>query len=274
MSRPFAVGIDLHGTLLDERWQVPDRLRGELEVSLGSVRPFCELFLCTGNDLTFLHEHIQPRLLGLFDGFVLETGCVSSDGESEEVLVPPEILSTIKSLETQLRDRALPEVRYFARRLATISLFTKTEGGGPNPTRLFREVRRAVQEMGYEAEVLVTHSDVAVDIIPSGFNKFRGLRLASEAPSLIGIADSLNDLHLIENADISFLPANASPALMEALEVRGRKVRPLEAVETRSRNQIALEEFGRTTGGTIAMSGFRHTEAVIQILRFLGQHLQ
>lgn len=261
MTRPFAIGIDLHGTLLDGRWQVPDRLKGELEVSLGSVRPFCELFLCTGNDRTFLHEHMEPRLLGLFDGFVLETGCVVSDGESEEVLVPPEVLSTIKSLETQLRDRALPGVRYFARRLATISLFTKTEEGGPDPAGLFPEVNRAVKEMGYEDKVLVTHSDVAVDIIPAAFNKFKGLRLASEAPSLIGIADSLNDIHLIEDADYSFLPANASPALLKALESRSRAVTP-------------LEKLGEAERGTIAISGSLHTAAVIQILRFLSQHFQ
>lgn len=261
MSRPFAVGIDLHGTLLDERWRVPDRLKGELEVSLGSIRPLCELFLCTGNDLTFLHEHMEPNLLGLFDGFVLETGCVVSDGESEEVLVPPKALSTIKSLETQLRDRALPGVRHFARRLATISLFTKTEEGGPDPTGLFPEVKRAVKGMGFDEEVLVTHSDVAVDIIPADFNKFKGLRLASEAPSLIGIADSLNDIHLIEDADYSFLPSNASPALLERLETHGREV-------------IRLEDSRRNRRGTIAISGSRHTEAVIQILRFLSQHFQ
>jgi hydroxymethylpyrimidine pyrophosphatase-like HAD family hydrolase len=261
MSRPLAVGIDLHGTLLDESWQVPDRLRGELETTLRSVRSFCELFLCTGNDLTFLHEHMESNLLDLFDGFVLETGCVVSDGASEEVLVPPETLSSIKSLERRLRNQALPGVRYFARRLATISLFTKTEEGGPDPIGLFPEVKRAVEELGYEAEVLVTHSDVAVDILPSTFNKFKGLRLASEAPSLIGIADSLNDIHLIEDADYSFLPANASPALLETLRSGGREV-------------IPLEELSRAESGTIAISGSRHTEAVIEILRFLSQHFQ
>ena len=110
--------------------RVPDRLRGELERALSSVRPFCELFLCTGNDLTFLHEHLETELLGFFDGFVLETGCIVSDGASERVLVPPEALSSMKSLEKQLRDRRMSGVRYFARRLATISLFTKTEEGG------------------------------------------------------------------------------------------------------------------------------------------------
>lgn len=261
LIRPFAAGIDLHGTLLDENWQVPDRLRSELEGALRTVRPFCELFLCTGNDLTFLHGHIDSQLLELFDGFVLETGCVVSDGASEDVLVPPAVLSSLKDLEACLRDRALPEVRYFARRLATISLFTRTEGGGSDPARLFPEVEGAVQELGYGTDVLVTHSDVAVDIIPAGFNKFEGLRLASRSPSLIGIADSLNDLHLIGDADYSFLPANGSPALLKALEERGRKV-------------IPLEDFRGEGEGNIAISGSRHTGAVIQVLRFLSQHFQ
>ena len=109
--------------------------------------------------------------------------------------------------------------------------------------------------MGYEAHVLVTHSDVAVDIIPVGFNKFKGLSMASEAPSLIGIADSLNDIHLIEDADFAFLPANASPALLETLEIRGRRVISLEefrpAGERRHRHQPIPQYRGGNPDPTI-----------------------
>ena len=261
MIRDFAVGIDLHGTLLDENWQIPDHLVEELMAALRSVRGSCELFLCTGNDLTFLDEHIGREVLSLFDGFVLETGCVVSHRGTEGVLVPPEPLSLIHELEDRLRGRSLPGIQYFARRLATISMFTKTEQGGPDPTGLYPQVLREVEEMGYAEEVLVTHSDVAVDIIPAGFNKFTGLRQATEAPSLIGIADSLNDLHLIANAHQAFLPANASPALLAELGDRGREVVP-------------LTECGSTSKGTIAITESRHTEAVIEILHFLCRHLQ
>ena len=261
MTRNFAVGIDLHGTLLDENWQVPDRLAEDLHTALRAIHPACELFLCTGNDLTFVHEHLGRDLSGLFDGFVLETGCVVSRGAEEEVLVPRERISLLREVEHHLRDQALPGVRYFARRLATISLFTKTELGGPDPAGLYPQVLREIEGMGYAEEVMVTHSDVAVDIIPSGFNKYTGLRQASEAPSLIGIADSLNDLHLIANADRAFLPANASPALLTELSEGGRQVKP-------------LEECGRPSSGTIAIAEFHHTEAVIEILKFLRYHLQ
>ncbi len=262
MTRGFAVGIDLHGTLLDDSWQVPDRLAEELTVALQSIQPSCELFLCTGNDLTFLNEHIGQDLLSLFDGFVLETGCVVSHGAGEEVLVPRKPLSVMQELERRLRDNPLPGIQYFARRLATISMFTKTEQGGPDPTQLYPRVMREVEEMGYGEDVLVTHSDVAVDIIPAGFNKFTGLRYAAEAASLIGIADSLNDIHLVANADLAFLPANASPALLKALSHRGRDVMPLEKGHLPS------------SKGTIAITDSRQTEAVIEILHILRDHLQ
>jgi len=262
MSRRFAVGIDLHGTLLDDNWQVPDRLVRELAAALQAVQPSCELFLCTGNDLTFLHEHIGRDISGLFDGFVLETGCVVSNGSSEEVLVPQKPLSVMKELERRLRDRRLPGVQYFARRLATISMFTKTEQGGRDPTHLYPQVLKKVEEMGYGEDVLVTHSDVAVDILPAGFNKFTGLRHAAEAAFLIGIADSLNDIHLIANADLAFLPANASPALLMALSHLGRDVEPLEKGRLPS------------SKGTIAITESRQTEAVIEILHSLRDYLQ
>ena len=260
MTRGFAVGIDLHGTLLDKSWQIPAELVEELTAALRSIQQSCELFLCTGNDLTFLRGHIEHVLLSLFDGFVLETGCVVSFGSDEEVLVPPELLSLMRKLERRLRDEPLPGVEYFARRLATISMFTKTARGGPDPTFLYPQVEKRVEELGYADEVLVTHSDVAVDIIPTGFNKFTGLRQIANAPSLIGIADSLNDVHLIADADRAFLPANASPALLQTLNDRGLDVLPLE-----SSSQIQT--------GMIAKSVSHHTEAVIDILHFLRDHL-
>lgn len=261
MTRRFAAGIDLHGTLLDEAWRVPVRLAEELVSALGKVRESCEVFLCTGNDLTFVERHIEDDLARLFDGFVLETGCVVCRGSGEEVLVPPEALSVLKELERQLRNEILPEVHYFGRRLATISMFTKTEVGGSDPAQLHPHIVGKVNEMGYGEEVLVTHSDVAVDIIPAGFNKFEGLRLASEAPSLIGIADSFNDLHLIQDADFAFLPANASPKLLAELRNRGRQIVP-------------LHEWHVTAERTIAISESRHTEAVIEVLHTLRHHLQ
>jgi hydroxymethylpyrimidine pyrophosphatase-like HAD family hydrolase len=261
MARQFAAGIDLHGTLLDPGWQVPPALRNDLVGALEYIRPVCELFLCTGNDLTFVYDHLGHELPALFDGFVLETGCVVSHGNDEEILVPDDVLSKVKELEMRLQEAHLPGVQYFGRRLATISLFTKTEAGGADPAHLYPRVKDEVQRMGYGEDVLVTHSDVAVDIIPGGFNKYTGLRQATEAPVLIGIADSLNDLHLIESAEMAFLPANASPALLKELHGRGREVFPIETC----------------TGGTgriLAQSALPHTGAVIDVLRFLGQHLQ
>ena len=260
MTRGYAVGIDLHGTLLDESWQIPQGLIGDLTAAMRSVQESCELFLCTGNDLTFLHGHMGNDFLSLFDGFVLETGCVVSFGSGEEVLVPPKPLSFMRYLERQLRDKTLPGVEYFARRQATISMFTKTEQGGRDPTFLYAQVKKTVEELGYADEVLVTHSDVAVDIIPAGFNKFTGLRHVATAPSLIGIADSLNDVHLIVDADCAFLPANVSPALLKALRDRGRDVEP-------------LEKNSPFSNGTIVRSEHYNTEAVIDILHFLRDHL-
>jgi hydroxymethylpyrimidine pyrophosphatase-like HAD family hydrolase len=256
----FALGIDLHGTLLDKGWTVPDSLAGDLRDTLESLSPVCDLFLCTGNDLTFLNARLDTDLLVLFDGYVLETGCVVSRGQKEEILVPDDTLARIKELEDRLRKVGFQEVCYFARRLATISMFTRTETGGTDPALLFPEVSAKVKETGFGDDVFVTHSDVAVDIIPMGFNKLTGLRLASAASVLIGIADSLNDLHLIRGADLAFLPANASPSLLKAIEEGERPV-------------VALEEWGPASGA-VGMAPSPHTEGVIEILRSLRHHLQ
>ena len=256
----YAIGLDLHGTLLDRSWRIREDLTGELIEAFAGLKERCTLYICSGNDLTFISSHLPAKVVEVFDGYVLETGCVLSDGRSEEVIVPEETASELRGLESRLREQPFEDLEYFARRLATVSLFTRTEEGGTDPARLFGEVSRFVEDNGFGGRVYVTHSDVAVDVIPAGHNKFTGLRSAAEAPGLIGIADSFNDLHLIADSDLAFLPSNASLNLVCALEGTGRSITEMEAA-------------GGIESGSIYRSSRGYTEAVVDILRFLGEHL-
>lgn len=255
----YVVGIDLHGTLLDDEWEIKPRLLPELTRTLRAVSGFCRIYVCSGNDLHFIHRYVPTDVRTHFSGYVLETGCVLSDGITENVIVPDEQVRTIKKLEKQLLGMAFPDVKYFARRLCTISLFTRTESGGSDPADLHPLVDAAVRELGWGDAMLVTHSNVAVDILPSGFNKFSGIRHVAAGQRTVGVADSLNDIHLLTDADLAFIPANGSRLLIRELARGGHPVRPL--LEWRSGE-----------AGTVWRSRFPATEGVIDILRFL-EHL-
>lgn len=254
------IGIDLHGTLLDDHWEIKTELRQPLIDILEKMKGEFSMYVCSGNDLTFIKRYIPPEIETYFDGYILETGCVMSSGDKEEVIVGSATVSKIKELEKALKSGKWPEVRYFARRLATISMFTRDEEGGIDPAAIYPRVKKTVNDLGFAEDVMVTHSNVAVDIIPAGYNKFTGMaHVAGNDMGIIGIADSLNDYHMIAEADMAFIPANASYALIELLKDEGRTILP-------------LSEIGRGKGSevrAIYQSAKRNTSAVIDILNTL-----
>jgi len=226
--------------------------------ALDSVLDICDVYVCSGNDLTFIERYVPAPVRKRFAGYVLETGCVLSDGFEEVVLVPEEDLNEIKELETALKAERIPEVKYFARRLATVSAFTRDEHGGTGPEMIFDQVKELVRKLGYSEKVYVTHSNVAVDMIPKGFDKYTALDYAAKGQRTIGIADSLNDSHLILNADHGFVPENASENLMALIGAEGRSTVPLNDPASPSENSIR-------------MSGKQSTECVIEVLRFIDE---
>lgn len=257
----YAIGIDLHGTLLDNDWEIKPKLYPALLKTLHAVSDFSNIYICTGNDLSFIDKYIPAAIRAFFSGFILETGCVLSDGKSETIIIPSEKIVKIKDLEKLLKGMAFPEVKYFARRHCTISMFTRTENGGSDPACLKPMVAKAVRQLGFGDTVQVTHSNVAVDIIPIGFNKFTGIHHVAAGIKTIGIADSLNDIHLLIDATWAFIPANSSASLIRELGLIKRQVR-------------SLVEWHVNANKSIWRSQYATTKGVIDILKFLEQNFK
>ncbi len=259
-EKQFAVGIDLHGTLLDDRWAIRSDLMDPLIGAMDSVLDICNIYVCSGNDLTFIEKYVPTDVRKRFKGYILETGCVLSDGFEEAILVHADDVEDIKKLEKALWREGIPNVRYFARRLATVSMFTRDEKEGTRPEEIFERVKELVRHIGYARKVYVTHSNVAVDIIPVGYDKFTALDYAAKGLGTIGIADSLNDSHLILNATYGFVPRNASPALLQLIGGEGR--------------QTAVMSSSDPTPGEIRISDRESTECVIEVLRYIDENLR
>ncbi|MBI5766032.1 HAD family phosphatase [Candidatus Falkowbacteria bacterium] len=258
-DKKYLIGLDLHGTLLDENWKIKENLKEELINRLKSLKNFCRIYVCSGNDLTFLRQYLPSEIFNLFDGFILETGCVISDGKTETIIADNSLVDTIKNLENELKKILKGEILYFAKRLTSISLFTKHEGRGIDPSLILEKIENLVDHLGFAGKVLVTHSDVAVDIIPTGYNKFTGMKFASENLKTIGIADSLNDYQMILDADYAFMPHNASPKLINLLQRSNKKIKNI-AVTAKIDKNIILQ------------SNYSHTEGVIEILDFINKN--
>lgn len=208
----FHIGIDLHGTLITNDEYISEGSEEALKEVLALKPENIRLYICTGNDLSFLKRKI-PDILHYFDGAVLETGCViSGNMENEEIIVNQNIVDQIKELELTLIDCDYPEVYKFARRLSTISMFTKY--GSP----LEDFYRKISDELKYIDYARVTRSSVAVDIIPSKHDKYNGLEFFGKGKDVfVAIADSLNDLEWLKKADLTFMPGNSDPVTINIL---------------------------------------------------------
>jgi len=253
--RDYIVGIDLHGTMLEPGEKLPEDLVVPIAQELDRLKSKVLLWLCTGNDLSFVEKKVPAPILEMLDGYVLETGCsISRDKRGEEVITSADEQRIIKELEQMLRGMNFPELDYFAHRLTTISMFTK------DPRQFFHKVKAVVDRTEFQARVSVTYSSVAVDILPKGYDKFRGLYAVSEGRKTIGVADSANDINLLLRSDYAFAPSNFASELAPLLAEKGRKI-------------IELPHLNALETNTLALACQPETRGVLEILRFLANHL-
>jgi len=253
--RNYIIGIDLHGTLLAPGEKFDQNLVAPIAQELDRLKSKALLWLCTGNDLSFVNLKVPEPVRDMMDGYVLETGCsISRDKKTEQTISTPEEQHTIKKLEKFLKSMNFPELNYFAHRLTTISMFTD------QPRQFYNKIKLVVDKTEYREKVLVTYSSVAVDILPKGYDKYRGLASVSEGRKIIGIADSANDLNLLLKSDFAFSPANFARELTPILSKEGRKI-------------VELSHLNSLETNTLAISCQTETRGVLEILRFLANNL-
>ncbi len=247
--------MDLHGTLLEDREYVRTELLPRLAEALSRAKRFSRLYVCTGNDLSFVKRKVPSEILSLFDGLVLEHGCVLSRGDDERVQVPAETVAGVKALEGRLKSYGDPEVYKFDRRLTSAALFTRW---GVSPADYAAKVAARVRLHGGGGLVYVTHSSVAVDVVPLGYTKASGLKAFAGSLPTVAVADSMNDLPLHLASDYSFAPSNIGLGLKAALEDAGRKVSELSGA-------------GELESGVTYVADGPATEGVIQVLAALSR---
>lgn len=253
-DRPgFILGLDLHGTLLEPGEVLRPELVPHIAGGLRNLRGRALRWLCTGNDLEFVQRKVPAAIMDEIDGCVLETGCSHSDDGREEVVdTTDDERRTITALEGLLRAARFPEINYFAHRLTTISMFCD------RPTDFCRVVEGFVRGTEFADRVHVTWSSVAVDILPAGYDKLRGLARAAAGRKTIGVADSMNDLALLSRSDFPLAPANLAPELLPHLERAGRAIIPRAAASG-------------LVPASLILASRSETEGVIELLDWLDR---
>ena len=241
------MGIDLHGTLLGKNWFIREDLIKPLNDALSKLSGKIKIYTCTGNDISFVKGHIPFSTQKYFSGHVLENGCVISNKDKETIITTKEERETIKDLEEKIKERKFC-FDFMGRRLSSITLFTK------NPQKLYREIDNFLKKETIN-EVDFFWSDVAVDIVPSGYNKYTGLKSISNNEKTIAIADSMNDAPLITKVNYGFIPANAPKELLTYIKKSGKRVIDIKTACCIESSQVIQADKERTEG-TIEILNF------------------
>ena len=233
MKKKYIIAIDLHGTLLDADWKIEKELLDELIVLIETMSSDANFYVCTGNDYSFVQKYIPTEVLNLLSGYVLESGCIVHN-HSQKIFVTNQILmDKLKELEEYLKSKEYPFIKSFAKRESTISMFTCDESGGEEPVRFYDIVNEGFQAHKYAHLFYLTYSNVAFDIIPLNVSKWTALMNIAEGNCLISFMDSYNDKEIALYSDITFLPANTSPSLVEYLRSSGRLILPISRFHLR-----------------------------------------
>jgi len=209
------IAIDLHGTLLNEHWILPDAQYETFCQLYNDLKSAYDFYICTGNDYSFLTRYLNRTFLDCFTGFILETGCVYRENGQEKVLISPDLMAAVKQLEADLKMADFPFIHYFATRKASISMFTHTEQTGTAPDVHYPEIMAFMDNHPYADRFYVTWSNVAIDIIPRDVSKLTGVQKIADGRRIISLVDSMNDFDLAVQSDLCFLPANSSKTLLE-----------------------------------------------------------
>jgi hydroxymethylpyrimidine pyrophosphatase-like HAD family hydrolase len=254
-GRGFILGLDLHGTLLEPGEIIRREMISPVCKALEKIKDRVACTICTGNDLEFVKRKVPQQLIEIMEGCVLETGCSASmDWETEEVLTSSDEQENISSLKAFLKEINFPEINYFAHRLTTISMFCG------NPLEFHKKIVNTVTGTKWEKLTHITYSSVAVDILPAGYNKAKGLYKIADGKKTIGVADSMNDKALLAEADYSFAPLNMAPELVPILNQEGRQI-------------IKLESLTKMKENIVTVANKNETEGVIKILEFIDQEI-
>lgn len=233
----YAIGIDLHGTLLDENWTIKKSLIPRVCSYLETLKNDCLLYICTGNNLGFVKKHVDNSVKKLIDGYILETGSVYSDGNTEKVLLKNDEILSIRLLDKLLKSQKFPNILYYADRLATISIFTKKFQVGTSPLKLWEKINEFIIINGFDNIFRVTHSDVAVDIVTKNINKYTGIKKVVGNLPVYAIADCDNDQEFLGKSDFSFIPANSRPEQWKNRMIQ-MEIYPLKTFDASDVNQI------------------------------------
>ena len=249
------IAIDLHGTLLGLDWKTTADSREELISLLSEMKANFDFYICTGNDFTFVEKYIDKEIQKNIHGYILESGCVVYKCLNKTLLTDDITMRKAKEIEEYFISLKLPFIKHFAKREASVSIFTYDENGGEEPVKHFDIITDILNKHKHSDSFYTTWSNVAIDIIPNGFSKWTALKDCANDSLIISFMDSYNDKEIALNSDLCVMPNNVSHELIAHLRNNNKLVYQLNKFHFLKNNGYITES--------------SYTKGVIEGLKYL-----
>ena len=256
--KSYIVALDLHGTLLDLNWKISAGQETALAERLNEIKDIADVYLCTGNDFSFVESYVPAEVMSHVKGCILESGCVLNNLSQDICLTTSDTIDKASRLQSYLEKKQYPFVKYFGQRKTTVTLFTCDEQSGESPEKYHDLVDKDLKSSEFGEDFYITYSNVALDIVPINHSKWYTLKKIAqdtgEDCKIISFMDSYNDKEVVKYSDYSFLPQNASDSLIQYLRAHTKLIFP-----------VGKFHFFR---GIAYLCSEKYTEAVVAGLRF------
>jgi len=228
--KKYIIAIDLHGTLLDDKWKISKRHHYELITLIKELKEYVSFYICTGNDYDFVVEHLPEEIVRNMNGFILETGCIMYKNENKTYLTSEKIRREAIELQNYFYAKDYYFIKQQGKRESTITLFTSDKKSGRSPEFYYDIIYKDLQQHKFKDNFYITWSNVAIDIIPREMSKWYTLKnikdkLYFEDNSyIISFVDSYNDKEIANFSNYTFLPLNSSSKLIDYLRYNNKLI--------------------------------------------------
>ena len=256
--KKLIIAFDLHGTLLDASWGISQSNMTTILELIDTMSDIADFYLVTGNDFSFVCDYVPASFLEKIDGLILESGSIIHNFKSSTFLIDKKTTENIVELTDYFKNKKYSFVKHFGNRQCTVSLFTTDKTGGQPPESYIEIVNNDLKQHPFSDMFYLTHSNVAIDILPVNTTKYDAIRKVATEKSLeiCSFVDSYNDKEIARFSTYTFLPKNVSLDLMKYLNSHNKLIFKC--------NKFHLVK------NLVYISEKSYTEAVIDGLQFLA----
>jgi len=236
-----AVLIDVDNCLLPTNGELPTRFFDALWdisrcINEANRGKFSQIGWCSGRDRNYIEA--LSFFMGLPNSWsIIESGVALFNPTTKEMKLNPALTQIVREGFEVISQKIIPpilkqhpEISLYPGNVIQVTLELRY-GVNLSVEECYETVKAELSEFISAGLVIVHHSQIAVDISPTGISKASGIRFFTEETGveleeILGIGDSKGDLPMLEIVGWVGCPANATKECKALVKEKGGYISP------------------------------------------------